>query len=81
MRIDGVSTSGIWVHQVQCLRDLICSKNMNTGNTCFSLQVYPFPRYVPYPHHHKNISHSVIKNTIYNRINVIKCVNTKDYFL
>ena len=38
MRIDDVSTSSIWVRQVQYLRDPICANN-NTGNTCLSLQV------------------------------------------
>ena len=42
MSIDVVSTSGIWVRQVQCRRDHMCSKNKKTGNTYLSLQVYPF---------------------------------------
>ena len=48
MRIYGVSTSGVWVRQVQCLRDPICANNKNTGNTFLSVKVYPFPRHVPY---------------------------------
>ena len=48
MRIYGVSTSGVWVRQVQCLRDPICAINNNTGNTFLSVKVYPFPRHVPY---------------------------------
>ena len=47
MRIYGVSTSGVWVRQVQCLRDPMCANNNNTGNTFLSVKVYPFPRHVP----------------------------------
>ena len=48
MRIYSVSTSGVWVRQVQCLRDTICANNKNTGNTLLSVKEYPFPRQVPY---------------------------------
>ena len=76
MRIDSVSTSGIWVRQVPCCRDNMYSKNTYTGNTCLSLQLYHFPPRTIYTlkkqyqqlHHNKKKTQYKIELMLLNNI-------------